>query len=267
MINIQVTQSWNDFVSIYGSKDIQARYQWFLFEFGKRASKHFYKHILQQISTVPGTSTYRKSLMLAEMRDRSRNAWWAIVASGKPIGKAKHNPKTSLLIVASRYEGVSKDPVSEILESMGPWTVDTIPFIPNPRAGQVVLKQVSEEKIEQTKESNLEQGDVTRAAMIKHGIPFTPRHIVYDRLRVIEDVEMTALRIEFGLDKRPKAHWRPSLRWIKRQGIQALEKEIDLIAMWIDPSFGKYRLFRHFRVKFDQSDVNRIQKFQKKVRV
>jgi len=267
LFKIETTKQWDNFASIYGAKDIRLRYQWFLFEFGKRASRLFYKHLLQQISEIPGSTNYKKSLMLAEVRDKGKMAWWAIVASAKPLGNAKYDPKTSLFVVASRFTNVDSDPVKEILEDMGPWTVDTIPFLPSARAGQVVLKEVSEDQVERTKEANLAQGQDTRSKMVKHGIPFEQRNVVYSKLRVIEDIEMNALRIEFGLAEKSKAHWRPSIRWIKRQGMARLEKDRDLIRVWIDPRFIKYRQFRHFRVKLKQAELKRIQNFQNKVRV
>jgi hypothetical protein len=266
MINIKPNAAWNKMSKIYGAKDIKARYDWFLFEYGKRATRLFYKHLLQQITEIPGTKNYKKALMMAEVRDRGRRAWWAIVASAKPIGNAQYSHKTSLLTVVSRFPDVENDPVKEILEDMGPWTAETIPFLPSPRAGQVVLKKVSEAEVTRVRESNLRRGEKTRTAMIKHGISFTPRHVVYQKLRIIEDIEMNALRIEFGLAEKSKPHWRPSLRWIKTTGFRRLEKDKDLIRLWLDPTFAKYRLFRHFRVKLTPEEVKRIQNFQDKIR-
>ena len=267
LLQIKLSPQWQDVLSIYGAKDIRLRYQWFLFEFGKKATKLFYKHLLQQISTIPGTDNYRKSLIMAEIRDRGRGAWWAIVSSSKPIGNAKYDPKTSVFAVVSRFENIEADPVKEILESMGPWTVETIPFLPSPRSGQVVLKESSEEEVEAVKTANFKNAEKIRSAMVKHGIIFDPRHVVYQKLRVIEDIEMNALRIEFGLAKNSRPHWRPSLRWLRVQGMKRLETDKELTKVWVDPTFIKYRLFRHFRVKLNQADIKRIQKFQERVRL
>jgi hypothetical protein len=268
MIRIELNQNWINFGKLYGANDIRLRYQWFLFEFGKKATNLFYKHLVQQIKDIPGTEVYKKSLMVAEIRERgAHKAWWAIVSSAKPLGNAKYDPKTSVFKVVSRFDNVENDPVRVILDELGPWTVDTIPFVPSPRAGQIVMTQESEEKVKAIQEQNFRQGQTTKSAMITHGIPFEPRHTVYQKLRVIEDIELQALRIEFGLAEKSKAHWRPSLRWIKRQGIEALEKDRDLIRMWFDPQFIKYRQFRHFRAKLTSLEVQKIDEFQKKVRV
>lgn len=267
MLKIETTVGWDNFVSIYGAKDIRLRYQWFLFEFGKRSAKLFYKHLMQQLSTLEGTSAYRRSLSVAEIKDSGKRAWWAIVSSAKPIGNAQYDPKTSIFIAASRFTNVEKDPVREILEAYGPWTVETIPFVPSSRAGQIVLKNVTEDEVTRVRETNIRRGEKIKAAMSSHGISFEPRQNVYQKLRVIEDIEANALRIEFGLAEKSKPHWRPSIRWLRKQGMQKMEKEKDLIRLWFDPKFVKYRSFRHLRVKLTQGEIKRIQNFQDKVRI
>jgi hypothetical protein len=266
LLKIEPSRQWGNFSKIYGSKDIVDRYQWFLFEFGKRGTKLFYKHLLQSISTIPGSDEYKKRLMIAEIRDGAKRSWWAIVASSKSLAAGEIDPKTSLLSVVSRFPGIDGDPVSEILESLGPWTVDTIPFLPSPRAGQVIVKQIDEDKLSRVADENFKRGDQTKSKMVKYGLPFVPRHVVYERLRVVRDLELEAIRAEFGLTEKAKPHWRPSLRWIKREGIRILEKDRDLIRVWVDPRFAKYRLFRHFRAKMSVKDLKRIQDFQSKVR-
>jgi hypothetical protein len=267
MFKITPNPQWKKFNSIYGSKDILDRYTWFLFEFGKRATKLFYKNLLQRISGLEGSTVYKKSLILAELRDKTRKSWWAVVSSAKPIGDAKYDPKTSIFTVVSRFPTrINDDPIEDILETHGPWTVETIPFIPSPRAGQVVLKTVTEDLVEKTKERNIRQGALIKAKMIRHGIEFTPRFMVYQKLRVIRDIEAEALRIEFGLVKKSKPHWRPSLRWIKKEGMKRLEKDDQLIRLWLDPRYTRYRLIRHYRIKLTQDEVKRMEKFQQKIR-
>lgn len=266
MFRITPNQQWKNFHAIYGSKDIFLRYQWFLFEFGKRASKLFYKNLLQRITTLEGSDHYKKSLMLAEIRETGRKSWWAIVCSAKPLGDAKYDPKTSIFQVVSRFTRLDEDPVAEILEALGPWTVETIPFLPSARAGQVVMKTVTESKAKEVQEANFKRAELTRMKMIKHEIPFTPRHVVYETLRVVRDLEAEALRIEFGLATRSRPHWRPSLRWIRKEGLKKMEREQHLIRVWTDPRFVRYRLMRHYRIKLTPNEVKRMEQFQNKIR-
>lgn len=81
------------------------------------------------------------------------------------------------------------------------------------------------------------------------------------------DFELDAIRLEYGLAPGGKAHWRPALRWMKRQGLRQLEKEKDLVRVWVDPKFRKYRFRKRVRLKLSQDDLVRMEKFQDKVRV
>lgn len=266
MFEIRPNVPWQDFNAVYGSKDIFLRYEWFLFEFGKKATKLFYKNLMQRISGLEGSEEYKKALILAEVRDRAHKSWWAVVASAKAIGDAKWDPKTSVFTVVSRFARVTDDPITDILETFGPWTVETLPFLPSPRAGQVILKTATEERVEQIKENNLRHGEAIKMKMVKHGIDFAPRHLVYRKLRVIRDIEAEGLRLEFGLVKKSKPHWRPSLRWIKKDGMKKLGNDDQLYRLWWDPRFVRYRSLRHYRLKLTPDEVKRMEKFQEKIR-
>lgn len=267
LFKITLGSGWKTINAIFADKDIIERYRWFLFEFGKKSSKLFLRNIKDRIKTIPGSKDYKKRLILAEVRDKSAKSWWAIAVSAKPISESKYDPRTSIFHVVTRFPGASDDPVGEILESLGPWTVDTIPFVPSLRAGTVIQKTVSEKDYDRIKDMNFNNGTLTTKRMLKYGIVFDPRHVVYQRLRVIKDYEIEALGHEFGTIKDAKPHWRPSLRWIKRQGISKLEKDKELVRVFTDPKFGKWRQRRHLGVNLTQAELKLISRFQDKVRI
>ena len=240
------------------------RYRWFLYEFGKRVTRTFLKHLKAEIKGVQGTKDYRKSLVLAEIRDKGKASWFAVVATAKPM--AGHNPKESVLFVEARFKR-NDDPVYAILERMGPWTVDTIPFLPNERQGQVILKQAKEKEVETLREVNFANGDALTSKMIVFGIEFTPRDKVYEELKVVRDIEIYALSLEFGMAQNAKPHWRPSLRWMQRNIVKFGQKDRDLFRVWYDPGFRKYRVQRRLQIRLTKKDLQRIQSFQDKVRV
>ena len=266
MISITPNAAWKGFSQIYGNKDIIVRYTWFLNEFGKRATKIFLKNLGQNITKIPGTKEYKRKLIIAEMRDKGKRYWFSVVASAKTLDGSKYEAKTSLFEVVARFE-LADDPVKEILQDMGPWTVDTLPFIPSERQGQIVMKTVDAKIVERTKERNFDNGDKTTSAMVKHGLVYENRDAVYQKLKVVRDFELQAIRLEFGLTKEGQPHWRPSLRWLKKNGLRKLEKDKDLIKVWVDPKFRKYRFRRQVKVKLNQDDLKMMQKFQDKVRV
>lgn len=267
MIKITPNSAWTKFARLFGEETIIDRYYWFLFEFGKRASRLYMKELKERISNIPGSSEYKKRLMITEIRDKGKRAWWGVVVNGLPLAGTEYDPKKSIFYVASRLKDEPLDPVWDILDSLGPWTVDTLPFIPSNRAGAIIMKTVSESECAVVREANLKQGTLVTTRMIKHGVTFDDRHVVYKKLRVIRDYEAEAIGHEFGTRKNAVPHWRPSLRWLKRQGIQKLGRDKDLFRAMTDLNFNKWRMRRHFKFKLTPAELKRIQRFQDKVRV
>lgn len=267
MISIKFNRQFKQVFDIYGdANDLKSRYDWFLHEAGKRLTKIFQKNLNQRLKTLPGGLDYKKRLVVAEIRDKGKRSWFAILARGKPVGSvASYDPNTSVFHVVSRYQ-IEGDPVFEVLEALGPWTVDTIPFVPSARQGQVVMKTLPEKQAKAIREKNFNRGSLTTSRMLKFGLPFEDRDAVHKKLKVIRDLEVEAIRMEFGLTK-GKAHWRPSLRWLKQNAVVKLQRETDLWKIWVDPKFKKYRFRRPLKVKFSPADLKRIQKFQEKVQI
>lgn len=263
LLKITPTKQYRDFHQIFG-EEIQERYQWFLYEFGKRVTRIFLKHLKAEIKSVAGTKAYRQSLMLAEIRDKGKRSWFAFVASAK--GMTGHDPKEVVLEVVARFKRAD-DPVFAILETMGPWTVDTLPFIPSERQGQVILKKASPKDVETIREANFALGQKLESKMVRFGLPYTPRDKIYEELKVVKDLEIQALSIEFGMAKVSKPHWRPSLRWMKRNIATYILRDRDMVRVWFDPNFKKYRVRRKLRLQLTRKDLQRIQEFQEKVRV
>lgn len=267
LLEITPHAGWKVVNKIFADKDIIERYRWFLFEFGKKSTKLFVRHIKDRLTTIPGSVDYKKRLVMAEIRDRGSRSWWAIVLSARSTTDSEYDPKTSIFSVVTRFSGVEDDPVGEILEALGPWTIDTIPFVPSTRAGTVIQKTVTVKEHDRIRELNFKNGDITSQRMVKHGISFDQRHVVFQKLRVIRDYEIEALGHEFGTVKKAKPHWRPSLRWIKKEGLKKLEKDKDLIRVFTDPRFGKWRQRRHIGVNLTQAELKLLSRFQDKVRV
>lgn len=214
---------------------------------------------------MAGTDEYRRRLVLAEIRDKGKASWFAVVASAKPLGTGI-DPEETVLEVVARFKA-KDDPVFVILETMGPWIVDTIPFVPSQRQGQVVVKKAKPKEVQALRDRQNGNLSNTTSKMVAFGIEFDPKDKIHSELRVLRNIEVEALAIEFGMAKNSKPHWRPSLRWIKRNIVQIATKERDLFRVWYDPEFKKYRVKRRLRVQLSVKDLQRIKEFQDKVRV
>ncbi len=263
MIKIKPNRAFGRFASIYGRPEILARYRWFLYEWSKRVTRTYLKHLRASLKEVRGTKEYRRRLVVAELRVRGKQSWFAVVASAK--SGSGLDPKTTRLDVVARFKE-PEDPAFLILEQMGPWTVDTLPFLPSSRQGQVVSKTVSEKDVVAIREANFSNSSQLSSKMVRFGLSFDERDKVHRDLRIVRDIEVQALAIEFGMAKQSKAHWRPSLRWIKKNAIRWGAKDKDLVRVWFDPNFKKYRLRKRLKIKLSAKDLSLIQEFQNRLK-
>lgn len=263
MIKIKPSRAFKRFSSIYGSPDILARYRWFLYEWSKRVTRTYLKHLRSSLKDVRGTKEYRRRLVVAELRVKGKQSWFAVVASAK--SGAGLDPRTTRLEVVARFKE-PKDPAFAILEQMGPWTVDTLPFLPSSRQGQVISKTVAEKDVEAIRESNFANSSQLTSKMVTFGLAFEDREKVHRDLKIVRDIELQALAIEFGMAKQSKAHWRPSLRWIKKNAVRWGAKDKDLVRVWFDPNFKKYRLIKRLKIKLSTKDLGLIREFQNRLK-
>lgn len=259
-------ENWENLVTLF-DKEMLDRYNFFLFEFGKRLTGYIHSELLDRISRIKGPKDYKKRLVIAEVRDQNGRAWWAIVAKAKTLSQREYDPKRSVLSVVPRYDLDVENPVEEILVQYGPWTPDTLPFIPSLRQAAVVIKKVNDTDSAKVKHKNLSDGNDIQALMEKHDLVYDTRLHVYEKLKVVPDLEIEAMRLEFGLSAEGRAHWRPAIQWGTRLGIEMMGKDKDLLRILTDLKYKGYKATHHAREYLTPSEVKALEKFQNKLRV
>lgn len=266
MISIKKNQQWDNFEKIF-STEWRKRFEWFLYEFGRRATYMFHEKLLDNLDSVVGIEDYKNRLVIAEMRQRKKRSWFAIAALAKSPGNAEFDGRTTLLNVVPRFKnGLGADPVTEILANYGPWTIDTIPFIPSVRQAAVVISAVKADEIVKVANVNLANSGNVSALMSRYNLAFEPRFVVWKKLRVVPDWAVEAVKIEYGLSENSKAHWRPTLKWMRSQGIRELSKTKVLTRVWFDPSFTGFKNKKRVQIKLTETELKEIQEFQNKIR-
>ena len=262
MIHIHKNQKWREFEKLF-NKDIVRRYNWFLFEFGKRLTFLVHKELLGKISLMPGGDEYKKRLAVAEIRDRGNRMWWAIAARAVNLSEMEEGSDKILLTVVSKSRK-KNDPVKDILEAFEPWTVDTIPFVPSTRQAIVLAQESSVGMVEQTRDRNHGAAKEYMPLMEKYKIDYTPRQAVMSSLRAVTDLEMSVLRQEFGLEE-GMSHWRPAIRFARREGPRRLASDKELVASMTDYKDDSWKETEHLSEFLTEEEVREFERFQKKV--
>lgn len=264
-MKINKNKQWKNFEKIFDKKQITKRYQWFLYEFSKRLTFQVNEFLLGQISQIKGSKEYKKRLIVAEMRDRSQPAWWGILAQSDAFMDSSHDPNLAILTVKPRYEMEANNPIQKILIELGPWTTDTLPFLPSPRQAVVVVTDTTEEKVQGVRKKNESQISQLQSLLKQYGLDFENRIEILSRLNLVQDLKLEALQLEFGLKKQGRAHWRPSIAFAKRGAIEILKKDQSLIEAFTNPRLKKYVLNNENFPSFDLNDLKSIQDFQNKI--
>jgi hypothetical protein len=262
MISIKKTPGWESMEKIF-RYEWRKRLDWFFYEFSKQATFIFHEKLLGSLEDVVGVDDYKERLVVAELRQGKKKSWFAIAALAE--GGANFNGKTTILNVVPRFS-LEKDAVKEILYSYGPWTIDTIPFVPSIRQAAVTITEADEKDVIALAERNIANGSIVNELMLKYNLSFEPRFVVWKKLRVIPDWRVEAIKIEYGLTDNSRPHWRPSLRWLEKTGIKELQKIKPLNRVWFDPNFSGFKKFQKIQEKFTESDLKEIQEFQDKIR-
>lgn len=264
-MRIDKNAQWIKFEDLF-TDDYLDRWDWFLFEFGKRITKAVHVELLGRIKKIKGTKDYRKRLIVAEIRDQGNRSWWAVAAKARALTQQEHDAKRTAFTVVPRYKLGKEDPINEILVKFGPWSIRTLPFMPSLRQAVVVSKKVSEKRLLEIEAKNRKEEEAIGHLLKAHKISVDPRIRLYEKLKVVPDWEVEALRLEFGLTEGAKAHWRPTLKWVKNKGIQKILSEGDLFRALTDPNFQGYVKKTHLKDHMTLYEVIALEKFQKMIR-
>lgn len=265
-MSITASKNFQNFSDLFG-EDMLDRFDFFCFQFGKKLTYLIHQELMDRISSVKGPKDYKKRLVIAEVRDQDGRSWWAIVAKGKTLSQREYDPKLSILTVVPRYDLDVENPVEDILVHYGPWTPETLPFVPSLRQAAVVIKKVTSKDCAEVKRKNMSQMDAIHAKMDINDLEFETRLHVYEKLKVVPDLEIEAMRLEFGAGVQKQAAWVPALKWGEKIGLTMIQNDKQFMRILTDPTFTGYKVRQHAHDFLTPSELKALEKFQNKVRL
>ena len=175
--------------------------------------------------------------------------------------------RTVIYIKVKKMQG-APDPALKILEDMGPWTMDTIPFWPDKGKATVTQRKVSARETKRVSVRQKKQKAKIRRDLTKTGkqLPAKDKLKVSSKNKAVPDVGMAALDLEFGSEgKRAKPLWRQSLRAIRGAGMARLAKSKQIRTTWFDGNTKAYKSFTPKSGTIGKSVVGKYKVFQKRL--
>lgn len=237
------------------------------------AAKEIYDSILAEIPSGQDYAELRKSLKLVEVSGTKdgKEAAYAIYVNpkGRRIKKIDVG-RTLITIIAKKGRSPAPDDV-DLLERLGPWTADTIPFWPKKSEAIITQRKFPKSRVDAVAKKLKKQMPEIRHELLQYGRkidvakPNSPGRIKRNA-KAIPDLAMQALSLEFGDQGiRSKPVFRRAIGNTKRT-IGGLPKRfVDITDAMTDPNSKKYKNWPPRIDKISSGTATTFKGFQKRL--
>lgn len=214
----------------------------------------------------------RRSLRMQRIRGLSDKADGYLIRSiPKGAAVTKSEDRAVVLYVARRTGLMIPIPeATSILEKYSPWTIDTLPYAPDPKTATVISRKVSPREVVKVRKLRKRDRPAWRQEMDTAGIRtspsiFQPRP---NQVGAIPDTAFESLRLEFGLGGEPsKPHWRRAILGLARRGgTGMIARKREFTRAMTDASFQSWKAWPRKLSGFATvAEAKRYMPFQKRM--
>lgn len=187
----------------------------------------------------------------------------AHVATGEELGANKQNV---LIKIKAHTRKMRKTPqYIWPLVRYGPWTMDTIPFVPDKDDAIVLYLKTDPAEVKRVAMKNDREQKKVYTLLRLGGASVQKRDTVIQNMRAVEEVEYYALRREFGLISGQKPVWKPIVRRMRQRGPQyVMATNKQLWRSLFDVSYNGYGRLGKFS-EISKAEVSSFSSFQDKI--
>lgn len=213
--------------------------------FLKRAVDKVFEDLLANIPS--DRETLRDSLRVDRIRGLGRKvSGFSIHAATNPVRAVRGTSDSVVVYVAAKPHLMQQVPrATTLLAEFSPWTLDTLPYSPDPKTAEIISRRVSRREVDKVTRARKKDRAAVRKLMKEAGIRGHPVVVPSKEQGVFAtpDVAFESLRLEFGLGDMPsKPHWRKSiLKLALRGGIGRIAKKREFIYALTQPSYQRWR--------------------------
>jgi hypothetical protein len=155
----------------------------------------------------------------------------------------------------------------KILEKFGPWTLETIPFMPSQKEAVILIKKVGSKIVTQVyKKNKADLGSYQRKLSSVQGPKPTDKTV---KGKVTTDMTEFGMAVEFGRNgQKPFPHWRPALRALAGQYEQNQITSMDEFNKTMsDPKYSDWEHYQPGNAKIATTEeIESYKKFMDSLR-
>lgn len=244
----------------------------------EQAAQEVREDILERVNGTDLEGVYRKSLSVARVTGLNTNKGVAYTLRVNPRAE-RITPvmakKTILRVVPRASVLVPALPEVLILKNHGPWTPETLPFMPSDRNARLYYQTVTAKEADAVTAKQKDPAQRLKIKTLLDQVGFRPPRqnlklqTPPPAIRAIPDAAYAGFRMEFGYGGGERvAHWAPSLRALKLGGLRRVLKSKALKNAVERLRFDAWKQWPPRTVdKVSQQDTMRYKAFQKRVRI
>lgn len=244
---------------------LAGRYERLIQALARRAAITALEDIHRLLPDRAAYRVYRRSLRLVSVMGQPGT--WGVQADPRAAGVKKLDSTKTAIYVKPRAGGRAPAAVY-VLSKWGPWTVDTIPFIPERNVCLVEYRKVPQSFVVSVAARNRAQKRLWQHTLGQVGKKPSSAKLTAmpPKVGAVPDFALDAMRMEFGLNGvRAMPHWAPALRNLARGGLRAISREEHLLRL-LDGADQSWRLPAPRSAVISQGEAASIDFFQKRLR-
>ena len=178
--------------------------------------------------------------------------------------KVREEDKDRVILIVSRRRGPFVVPkIIRVLEDFSPWTLDTIPFQPDPRWATITQRKVSEWAVEGVRKDR--KKDERKWMKELAGKVPVARLRKRKQIKAVSDLMLQSMMYEFGLGGKYHPHWRPAILKNMRSLNATLGRNRKLGKILSDPEYQGWKSWPTLKNRVSMQQVKSFRKFQTKL--
>lgn len=171
---------------------------------------------------------------------------YVIRSVSNPVRVVRNSKEDIVVYVAVKSNLMRPAPTAmTILADYSPWTLETLPYPPDPKTADIISRRVSRREVTKVTKARRRDLPAVRRLLKSAGIRMGDLRASTRAQGVLSmpDTAFESLRLEFGLGGVPsKPHWRKAiLKLALRGGVGRIAKKKEFCRALLDPSFQRWR--------------------------
>lgn len=176
------------------------------------------------------TSDFINYLTIAAT-NTSNELSYAVILDPKKTKVKTLKKESSLLTIKVKNKSYDKDRKLLVLQKYSPWTLDTLPYMPDKRFAEIITKQAKETEVRAVKEAKKKEEYKWKRELEALGFNFSKK-IEFSNNTAVPDFITEAITKEVGLlSSGPSKQWSRALSELGRLDINSIIKSKNLFSI------------------------------------